>query len=453
MNVNQALLETRLLATILTCPESGQIAVRHLGRHWRDAWTDAGRSAIARAVGELVDRGILPDSFTVESHLGDAPAAATLADLLPHAEAMELVRQRADALLQLALRRELGSVIHASQENLHSDPDLDPKAEASALTGRCAAIAAASVSDQSLAALEAKLVAEYDAARDDGVVMGLPLGHPALDTSLMGIPYGKLVVLAARPGHGKTSYACNIIDIALRLDHPVVFFSFDDDARLALRRLACIHAGVPYRQATAGRLSPEAKDRYFEALKWLGASPLQIYTNRSLSPIQCRAKLQALLCGRFRGTRPLVVVDFIQKQAHTVEDAAQLDATSRVGLASTQWKDTLEELDLPGLVLAQINRDGAGREPALENIKQCGGIEEDAYGVVLLWRAYRDDPQRPANQIQVHLAKNKCGPTARCVLHFSGYCFRYTPWRDSDQPATAEQMAAEEDSTCADMII
>jgi replicative DNA helicase len=269
----------------------------------------------------------------------------------------------------------------------------------------------------------------------------------------MGVPYGKFVVLAARPSHGKTSYAGNIIDLALRIGHPVVFFSLDDDGELALTRLACIHAGISWRHAHNARLNHETEARYRETLAWLRVAPLEVYTNRSISPLQSRARLHALLCGRFRGSRPLVVVDFIQKQANAVEEAAQLDATSRVALASAQWKDTFEELDLPGLVLAQLNRSAAGSEPLLEHIKQCGGVEEDAYAVLLLWRPGRDDPRRPANQALVHLAKNKGGPTARCVFHFAGYCCRYTPWRDTDETVTEERLVAVESGTYADQII
>jgi len=437
-------LESLVLGTILAHPESGVLAVRVFGAYWDDAWTDVGRRSVALAIRDLVIAGKLPDALTVQSRADD-DSEETIRELAAFSEAPNVLLQRTAQLRDVTLSRVLADLLRRSAARIEAGQAESPELEATAVTSRCAAIASAGVTETHVGDIITLIETQYDAIKSGNHMTGIPTGIPLVDQNLMGLPYGKMVLLAARPSHGKTSLACNIIELCLRLrdPQPVVFFSFDDDAELALSRLACIHSGVSWSHAQTARLNAATEKRYREALTWVRQAPIKLYCDRSLSPMQCRALLQSTMTTEFAGKRPLVVVDFLQKQAINVETVKDGDMRNKALVASGTWKDTIELCQVPGLVLAQLNRDGSGREPELRHLKESGNLEEDAYAALLLWREGRDDPSAPANKLRVHLAKNKGGPTCRDWLHFTGYSFRYRPWDDaSDRDATEDEQRA-----------
>lgn len=439
----------RLLGTILLAPETAALAVQTVGeRHWLSPWPDAPTREIARLVARYVAAGELPALHVLRDDLEEHPATLAVLDDLPHhAESPTLVPQTARRLKTHALR--LGARLAADHLALQfAAPDADPVALASEAIVRLAEYASAGAHYPTVAAMGARLSAEYDAMRDGTRPDGFRLYHPVLDhLTGGGLPYGEMLVLGARPSHGKTSWVGNMIVRALRQDHPVVFFSLDDSQQLAQQRLACIHASVSLSHAAHGRLRPATEARYKLALDWLGRAPLEIVPLRELSPLGSRAVLQSLMLTRFVGRRPLVVLDFVQRQAPYVDGADRMDSRSQNSATSWAWKQTATELGVPLVVLAQLNRatkTTGDRRPRIENLKESGNIEEDAYAVALLDYPYRDDKDKPGNVVYVYLEKNKGGAIGQAKYLFSGHDLRYTPWRDTDVELSGPDMQAEQ---------
>jgi replicative DNA helicase len=436
----------RLLGTILANPEAATLAIMLVGPdRWLHPWPNADTVAIARAIQQITLRGDLPDPITVTDQLGDHPSATTLLPDLPRlAEAANLVPQRAEELRRHAILLTARMTIDGFAHRL-TDPEADPVALSQELIARVSEFATAGSRERSVSTLAHELIAQYDAIRDGTRPDGLRLHHRVLDTYLGGgIPYGRMTILGARPSEGKTSLLCNWIDATLRTNHPVVFFTFDDDPELSLQRLACIHAGVSYASARSGTFRPATEARYKAAYQWLIDSPLEIVSDHDLSPLACRAKLHGLLAGRFAGELPLVAVDFLQTNASAIEDYDKMDRRNAVLLSSRQWKETIETLHLPGIVLAQLKRDAKGA-PHMEHLKESGDLEQDANVIILIERPGKDNPQKPANQLLGHIRKNKTGNLGTAVWAFSGWNFRYVPWDDAtDVHLSLEEMAHEE---------
>jgi len=436
----------RLLGTILLHPAMAALAVQTVGeRYWLSPWPSSETLAIARRIQQYTQRGELPALHYLRDDLAEQPALLALLEDLPrHAEAENLVPQTARRLKSVALR--LGARLTADSLALQfADPAADPVLLSSQAIVQLAEYASAGAHYPSPREMGETLVADYDAMHSGARPDGFKLYHPVLDHLLGGgLPYGEMLVLGARPSHGKTSFLGNIIVRALRANHPVVFFSLDDSHKLALSRLACIHGGISLSHALHGALRPATEARYKAALRWLGQAPLEIVPNRDLSPLQSRAILQSAMLTRFPGRKPLAALDYAQKQAPYVDGHERLDTRNQVSACMWTWKTTIGDLGVPGIVLAQINRDakksGATR-PRLENLKESGAIEEDAYAVGLLDYPYRDDPAKPANLVHLYLDKNKGGPVGQARLHFSGHDLRYTPWDDErDTELTGPQM-------------
>jgi len=426
----------RLLGTILLHPAMAALAVQTVGeRYWLTPWPSSETLTIARKIQDYTRRGELPALHYLRDDFAEQPHLLALLDDLPrHAEAENLVPQTARRLKGEALRMGAKFAV-SSLANQFADPQADPVQLSSQAIVQLSEFASAGAHYPSAGEMAETLVSDYDAMHAGERPDGFRFYHPILDHLLGGgLPYGEMFYLAARPSHGKTSYVDNLIIRALVKGQPTVFFSLDDGHKLAQARLACIYGGISLSHAIHGQLRPATEARYKAALRWLGQVPLEIVPNRDLSPLQSRAILQALMLTRFPGRKPLVVLDFIQRQAPYVDGHDRLDTINQISACSWTWKTTADDLGVPLIMLAQINRDGKKSgvaRPRLENIKGSGNIEEDAYAVGILDYPYRDDPSKPANSVYLYLDKNKGGAIGQARYHFSGHDLRYTPWDDA----------------------
>lgn len=441
----------RLLGTILKTPTLAALAVQTVGdRYWLEPWPSSETREIARCVQTYTRRGEYPSLDYLREDFAEHPAILALLDDLPnHAEADHMVPQTARRLKAEALRvraKLAADTIHRQ----FLDPAADPIALASNAIVALSEFASAGGNYPSSAEMAETLIQDYDAMKSGNRPQGFRFYHPTMEHLLGGgLPYGEMFVLGARPSHGKTSFLGNIIVRALRQKHPVVFFSMDDSYELAQKRLACIYASISLSHALHGRLLPATEQRYFAALRWLGRSPLLIVPDKELTPLQCRAILQTSMLTRFPGQKPLAAMDFLQKQrADRTDDDDDHDSRGKVTANARAWKSTAADLGVPAIVLAQLNREsqkGGGRRPRLEDLKESGAIEEEAYAVGLLDYPYRYDRNAPANSADLWLDKNKGGAIGHARYLFSGYDLRFVPWRDDiDVELSGQEMADEQ---------
>jgi replicative DNA helicase len=257
-------------------------------------------------------------------------------------------------------------------------------------------------------------------------VTGISTGYIDLDQQLTGLHAGELIILAARPGVGKTSLAMNIAtNVALDKQEPraVGIFSLEMPADQLLMRLLACAARVDMKKLRGGRLSPHDEEKFQEVAGSLYNAPLYIDDTGALSPFDLRAKAR-----RLKQKDPslgLLVVDYLQlmHQRGRVE-SRQIE----VAEISRSLKQLAKELSVPILALSQLNRkveERKGGKPMLSDLRESGAIEQDADVVIFIHREEDGsdgegggEARQGAIPVELIVAKQRNGPTGSIDLIF-----------------------------------
>lgn len=273
--------------------------------------------------------------------------------------------------------------------------------------------------------------------RERGKLRGVPTGFNGLDNLLAGLQKSDLVILAARPSVGKTSFALDIMRaVAIRTKQPVGFFSLEMSKEQLVDRLICAEAGVDLWKLRNGRLSEHADDfpRIGEALGKLSEAPIYIDDSPAANIMTVRTKARRL---QSEHGLSLIVVDYLQ----LMEARKQTDnRVQEVAEISRGLKQIARELQVPVLALAQLSRAVENEKPAipkLAHLRDSGSIEQDADVVMFLYRKaadrnYQIDELTPEERTsaEVHVAKHRNGPTGMVKLFFDG---ARTSFKDVDR--------------------
>lgn len=243
------------------------------------------------------------------------------------------------------------------------------------------------------------------AARAEGKVHGLTTGFVDIDKLTNGLRPGQLIVIAARPGEGKTTLAGDIAAyVAVGLGQPVLFYSLEMAERELLDRFVSSLSGIPLLDILRGDVSD---DRFLQTMQQLHDAPLHIDDTPALHVSQIRAR--ALRAKRKHGLA-LVVVDYLQLVRAKAERRHEEVAT-----ISRALKALAKELACPIIALSQLNRASEARNdkrPTLADLRESGQIEQDADIVALIYR----DPKLLDGLSVVEFAKQRSGPTGRVIL-------------------------------------
>ncbi|HKF41758.1 MAG TPA: replicative DNA helicase [Thermoanaerobaculia bacterium] len=279
-----------------------------------------------------------------------------------------------------------------------------------------------------------------DARARQGMLSGLPTGFTELNRMTSGLQASDLIILAARPSVGKTSFALNIAQhVALRDGRSVGFFSLEMSMEQLGFRVLCSEADVDAKKVRDGYASQEAITRLVMAQTKIAGANFFIDDSAGLTVPMMRAKAQRLK--REKGL-DLIVVDYLQLMAgHGRFD----NRTQEVSQISRGLKLLAKELKLPLIALSQLSRQpeqrkGDLRKPQLADLRDSGSLEQDADVVIMLYREelYDRDTERKGIA-DVIIAKQRNGPTGEFETVFlpDHMTFRnYTPEisPSSDQP-------------------
>lgn len=254
-------------------------------------------------------------------------------------------------------------------------------------------------------------------------ITGLSTGFIDLDKELAGLHKGELIILAARPGVGKTALALNIALHAAREGTAVGVFSLEMPANQLVIRLLGSHAEVDMTRVRGGRLDQANYTKLIDAAYELGNLPLYIDDSGGLSAFELRAKARRLKAqDRKLG---LLVVDYLQlmHQPGKVENR-QVE----VAEISRSLKQLAKELNIPILALSQLNRRVDERRqggPQLSDLRESGAIEQDADVVLFIHRKNTDEggaasPGPGSDRVECDLiiAKQRNGPVGSVPLLF-----------------------------------
>lgn len=251
-------------------------------------------------------------------------------------------------------------------------------------------------------------------------VTGVPTGFVDLDRMTSGLQAGDLVVLAARPSMGKTSFAVNIAEhVALHEGLPVAIFSMEMGAgQLAVRIVGSI-ARVNQSNLRTGRVTDEEWPRLTEAIERLRNVSLHIDESPSLTPTELRANARRL--ARQCGKLGLIVVDYLQLMSGSGTNNTDNRATE-LGEISRGLKMLAKELQCPVIALSQLNRSVEQRtdkRPMMSDLRESGAIEQDADIIMFIYRDdYYNKDSAEQNIAEIIIGKQRNGPTGAVKLFF-----------------------------------
>lgn len=274
---------------------------------------------------------------------------------------------------------------------------------------------------QSMETLVGDLLDRVQEMADNPVdVTGIPTGFADLDRMTSGLQAGDLVILAARPSMGKTSFAVNIAEhVALNEGLPVAIFSMEmGAAQLAVRIVGSI-GRVNQGHLRTGKLEPDEWARLTEAVEKLSQISLHIDETPGLTPSELRANARRL--ARTCGKLGLIVVDYLQLMSGSSGGGGDNRATE-LGEISRGLKMLAKELQCPVIALSQLNRSVEQRtdkRPMMSDLRESGAIEQDADIIMFIYRDdyYNKDSKEP-NIAEVIIGKQRNGPTGTVKLYF-----------------------------------
>ncbi|MBQ3092804.1 MAG: replicative DNA helicase, partial [Clostridia bacterium] len=254
---------------------------------------------------------------------------------------------------------------------------------------------------------------------------GIPTGIKDLDRVIMGLNKTDLILLAARPGMGKTSFAINIAQhVSVIKEKKVAFFSLEMSKEQLVSRMLSAEGKIPSQTLRMGKLSDNEWIRLIEAGDILSKSKIYIDDTPGISIPEMKAKLRRL------GGADLVIIDYLQLMSSARRTDNRVQEISEI---TRSLKILAKELDVPVITLSQLSRASEQRidhKPVLSDLRDSGSIEQDADIVLFLYREgyYNSDvsENEDKNSGECIVAKNRHGETRSVALHWQGEYMRFT---------------------------
>jgi replicative DNA helicase len=388
---------------------------------------------IYNSITDLYGRGEPADAITVADELGKrgellrvggAPYLHTLLASVPIAANAgwyaEIVREKA------VLRRLVDASVRIGQMSYAGEGDVDTivdraQAEVYAVTERRAA-----EDFKPLSELMQPTLDEMEAIESRGAgLSGVPTGFADLDDLTNGLHPGQLVIVAARPGVGKSTLALDLARAAsIKNGLSSVIFSLEMSQLEITMRLLSAEAGVPLSHIRGGRMSDQDWNRVSAKMGQVSEAPMFIDDSPNMTMMEIRAKARRL---KQRHDLKLILIDYIQLMTSGKKvESRQVEVSE----FSRQLKLLAKELDVPVVALSQLNRGPEQRNdkrPMLSDLRESGSLEQDADLVILVNRPdlYDKESER-AGEADLDVAKHRNGPTKMITVAFQGHYSRFT---------------------------
>lgn len=376
------------------------------------------------------------DQLTAKNQLEAVGGQAYLLELTDNTFALTNWNHHADIVARDAIRRDLlyasASISALAYDSPADTTELIGKAEASLFGVTEQRVASTFKSIVELVEQTNNEIA--DMANRDTAIQGVQTGFIDVDKLFCGLRGGDLIILAARPAVGKTSFAMNLAANAAKIGSTVVLFSLEMSSVQITQRIIASEAQVPLHRLRSGQLSEADMLAIVNAEAGLTAkNTLYIDDSPSLTITELRTKARRL----FRDVKNgLIIVDYLQLMQPLIPrpNARQVE----VAEISRGLKVLAKELDVPLIALSQLSRsiDQRGdKRPMLSDLRESGSIEQDADIVMFLDRstseAEAESDKRPdLGEAELIVAKHRNGPTRDIKLAFNGDYTKFTDYFD-----------------------
>jgi replicative DNA helicase len=259
-------------------------------------------------------------------------------------------------------------------------------------------------------------------------VTGVATHFDKLDFLTAGLQPSDLIILAARPGMGKTAFALNVaLNVATKDKRPVAIFSLEMSKEQLTQRLLCSQSGIDGNRLRTGYLGEADWHRLTAGMNELSDAPIYIDDSPNLSVLEMRSKARRL---KKNYGLDLLIVDYIQ----LISGSSKIEnRTLELSEISRQLKGLAKELNLPVLCLSQLSRkveDRNDKRPILSDLRESGAIEQDADLVVFIYReSYykreKTEGEVPDNTSEIIIAKQRNGPQGVAKLAFLSQFTRF----------------------------
>ncbi|MBE0461375.1 MAG: replicative DNA helicase [Candidatus Aminicenantes bacterium] len=391
-----------------------------------DFYKQANRTILERMV-SLVDKGLAVDLLSLSEELqragrleevGGASYVSSLMDGIPKSLNVEYYAQ---IIKEKALLRRLilssAKIISSSYEQKEDADQLLDEAQSSIIEVAEQRIKPGFIPIGSLTPHAIETISALRERKE--AVTGIPTGFRDLDVLTSGFHSSEFIVIAARPSMGKTAMCLNISQhLGVKTDYSTGFFSIEMAKEQVAIRLLCSEAQVDIKKVRTGFVG----DQEFERLK-LGAEALanaKIFIDETpgLSIIQMKAKARRL---KMEQHLDILFLDYMQ----LMHPGGRFEnRTQEISYISRSLKELAKELQIPVIGISQLSRaPEKGRKepiPQLSDLRESGAIEQDADVVIFIYRPefYRPDEETIKGIAEIHVAKQRNGPTGKLKLAF-----------------------------------
>lgn len=368
-----------------------------------------------------VDLLTLTDELKAKKKLKDVGDSTYLGEITNYVPTAAHAAAYADLVRTKAIRRRLikasSDIAELGYNEEKSVQELLEQAEADIF----------SVSDsslkQDLISLEHILNESFDRIeelhRNKGSLRGVTTGYRDLDAKTAGLQKSDLIILAARPAMGKSTFASNLAyNIATQAKQAVLFFSLEMSKEQLVDRMLAEASGVDAFNIRTGNLNEDDFGKLSDAMGEMAEAPIYIDDTPGLSVLEMRTKARREAHNRPLG---LIVIDYLQLM-QTGRRSSDGNRVQEVSEISRGLKLIARELNVPVIALSQLSRSVESRSPQipqLADLRESGSIEQDADIVMFL---YREDYYNPDTENQhitdLIIAKHRNGPTGKIQLYF-----------------------------------
>ena len=261
-------------------------------------------------------------------------------------------------------------------------------------------------------------------AESDSPITGIRTGYHDLDSLTAGFQRADLIIIAGRPGMGKTALAVNIAETAAIKDkHSVAIFSMEMPAEQLTMRMMSSLANIDQHKVRTGKLDGDDWIRFTSTVGMLQETKMFIDDTPALTPAELRARCRRI--SREHGL-DLVVVDYLQMMqvAGTAENRA-----TEIAEISRSLKAMAKELNIPVVALSQLNRSVVSRQdkrPLMSDLRESGAIEQDADVIIFIYRDEVYDEESPnKGMAEIIISKQRNGPIGKVKLAWRGQYTRF----------------------------
>lgn len=378
---------------------------------------------------EKIDIVSVSDVLNTNMKLEQVGGRAFINDLCYKTVTTSNVAYYAKIIQEKALKR---SLINAGSEIVNLGYDVGPVGESLDSAQKVIFDVAAQKTSSNLVPVKKLICDTYDKIeyrynhKDE--LLGTRTSFFDLDAMTNGLQKSDLIIIAARPSMGKTTFALNIAqNVAIKEKVPVAVFSLEMSKEQLMQRMLCSEAEIDTQRLNTGKMQQKDWEKLANAMNLFAEAPIYIDDTSGCTLTDIRAK-----CRKLKMAEPnlgLIVIDYMQ----LMEGSGKEDRMQQISSISRGLKTLARELDLPVIALSQLSRQTENRtdkRPMLSDLRESGAIEQDADIVIFIYRDeyYRkiDSEEEEAakavskGESEIIIAKHRNGPVGTVKLLFQG---------------------------------